>query len=236
MKKLSAFVLTTMMLFSLTACGSKTANTTETKAPEAVQTEAAKGNGGDTAKAPSTDAPSANAPSANAPSENAPSEDALVLLPGKLEIVNGGNGPVIKGVTVAGNRSGSTEFNSKAPAADDIRCVFELNEYLDFYLDTDEASGLKVLAYEHVDDANAYIEKTPGSDGAKAGCDLNKPEDAADSWGAFYLNPEDAPAGYYDLVFTKDGKTVAMMQVKMFDEGSLEGKTDDELSALMKDF
>ena len=203
------------MSLAVFACGKKTPATESSKDTKAAQTEDK--NGGETTKAPSA--------------------DALVLLPGKLVIVNeGDNGPVIKGVTVAGNRCGTYEFNSKAPAADGVRCVFELNEYLDFYLDTNETAGLKVFAYKHAEDANIYVDRTNGEDGAAGFCDLNKPEDAADSWGAFYVNPADWQPGYYDLVFTKDGKAVALMQIKYFNDGEIQGKSDEELTALMKSF
>ena len=203
------------MSLAVFACGKKTPATESSKDNKAAQTDDK--NGGETTKAPSA--------------------DALVLLPGKLVIVNeGDNGPVIKGVNVAGNICGTTEFNSKAPAADGVRCVFELNEYLDFYLDTNETSGLKVFAYKHAEDANIYVDRTNGEDGAAGFCDLNKPEDAADSWGAFYVNPADWQPGYYDLVFTKDGKAVALMQIKYFNDGEIQGKSDEELTALMKSF
>ena len=203
------------MSLAVFACGKKTPATESSKDNKAAQTDDK--NGGGTTKAPSA--------------------DALVLLPGKLVIVNeGDNGPVIKGVNVAGNICGTTEFNSKAPAADGVRCVFELNEYLDFYLDTNETSGLKVFAYKHAEDANIYVDRTNGEDGAAGFCDLNKPEDAADSWGAFYVNPADWQPGYYDLVFTKDGKAVALMQIKYFNDGEIQGKSDEELTALMKSF
>ncbi|MBQ5519998.1 MAG: hypothetical protein IIT90_07890 [Clostridiales bacterium] len=215
MKKLIALIMVCAMSLAVFACGKKAPATESSKDNKAAQTDDK--NGGETTKAPSA--------------------DALVLLPGKLVIVNeGDNGPVIKGVNVAGNICGTTEFNSKAPAADGVRCVFELNEYLDFYLDTNETSGLKVFAYKHAEDANIYIDRTNGEDGAAGFCDLNKPEDAADSWGAFYVNPADWQPGYYDLVFTKDGKAVALMQIKYFNDGEIQGKSDEELTALMKSF
>ncbi len=215
MKKLIALIMVCAMSLAVFACGKKTPATESSKDTKAAQTDDK--NGGETTKAPAA--------------------DALVLLPGKLVIVNeGDNGPVIKGVNIAGNRCGTTEFNSKAPAADGVRCVFELNEYLDFYLDTNETAGLKVFAYKHAEDANIYVDRTNGEDGAAGFCDLNKPEDAADSWGSFYVNPADWQPGYYDLVFTKDGKAVALMQIKYFNEGEIADKSDEELTALMKSF
>ena len=215
MKKICALVLTTAMLLSFAACGKK--EQTNVSSQETKATQQADNNGGETTKTPSA--------------------DALVLLPGKLEIVNAGdNGPVIKGVFVSGNVAGSTEFNSQAPGVSGLRCIFEQNEYLEFYLDTDESSGLKVLVYKHADDANVYVDKTQNGDGAVAVWDLNKPEEANGCWGEYYLHPEEVATGYYDLVFTKDGKTVAMMQIKLFKAEELSEKSDDELKGLMKSF
>ena len=73
--------------------------------------------------------------------------DAIVLLPGELYIV--GDTPVVKGVCVADNQAGSSDFNSKDPATKGIRCLFELNEWLEFVLDTDGTDSLKVFAYKH---------------------------------------------------------------------------------------
>ena len=219
MKKIVALVLAGAMIFSLSACGKKG------------QAGGASSQG--TTKAQATE----NNNNGSGETTKAPSADALVLLPGKLEIVNAGdNGPVIKGVFVSGNRAGSEDFNSKAPGVSGLRCIFEQNEYLGFYLDTDESSGLKVMVYKHADDANVYVDKTHNGDGTVAAWDLNKPEEVNGSWGEYYLHPEEVAAGYYDLVFAKDGKAVAMMQIKLFKEEELNGKSDDELKGLMKSF
>ena len=114
MKKICSIVLVTAMLFSFASCGKKEKESVSSKDTQA--TQQVDNNGGETT--------------------NKPSADALVLLPGKLEIVTLGDSvPVIKGVNVAGNRAGTTEFNSKMPGTDGLRCIFELNEYLEFYLD-----------------------------------------------------------------------------------------------------
>jgi len=214
MKKICALILSAAMLLSFAACGKKDQTSVTSQDTKAAQQ--ADNNGGETTKAPSA--------------------DALVLLPGKLVIVNeGDNGPVIKGINVAGNRAGSSEFNSKAPGTDGVRCIFELNEYLEFYLDSNETSGIKVFAFKHIEDANEYIENNRFN-GAVAHGDLEKPENTADCWGSFYFNPEDCEPGYYDLVFVADSGIVAMMQIKLFSEDELSAKSDDELSALMKSF
>ena len=214
MKKICALVLTTAMLLSFAACGKK--DQSNVSSQDTTATQQADDNGGETTKAPSA--------------------DALVLLPGKLVIVNeGDNVPVIKGINVSGNRAGTAEFNSKFPSTDGVRCIFELNEYLEFYLDANETSEIKVFAFKHVEDANEYIENNRFN-GAFAHCDLEKPENAADCWGSMYFHPEECEPGYYDLVFVSESNIVAMMQIKIFSEGELSDKSDDELNALMKSF
>ena len=69
-----------------------------------------------------------------------------------------------------------------------------------------------------------------------ATCTLTKPEEAADQWGALYVSPDNAQPGVYDIVFVKDGKAVAVMKALFVKESSIEGKSDDELRAMMKDF
>ena len=70
-----------------------------------------------------------------------------------------------------------------------------------------------------------------------ATCTLEKPEDAADQWGALYLNPDSADPGIYDIVFVKDGKAVAVMEAKFYaEEDPIRDKSDDDLKAVMKDF
>lgn len=214
MKKICALVLTTAMLLSFAACGKK--DQSNVSSQDTTATQQADDNGGETTKAPSADAP--------------------VLLPGKLVIVNeGDNVPVIKGINVAGNRAGTAEFNSKFPGTDGVRCIFELNEYLEFYLDSNETSEIKVYAFKHVEDIIEYIDKYRFG-GAVAHCGLEKPENAADCWGSMYFNPEECEPGYYDLVFVSESGIVAMMQIKIFSDGELSDKSDDELNALMKSF
>ena len=59
-------------------------------------------------------------------------------------------------------------------------------------------------------------------------------DDPAGSWGSFYLNPSDCKPGYYDFVFTYEGKAFATMLTRFYGESELESKTDPELDALAK--
>ena len=163
-----------------------------------------------------------------------------MLLPGELYQFDkdAAGGPVIKGLTLSGNRLGSTEFNSKDPGVKGIRCVFELNEWVEFYPDVNGSDNLYVYVFKHADDAKVYTEMAYTEEDTKvlATCMLEKPEEAEYQWGAFYLNPDYAEPGVYDIVIVKGGKAVAVMEARFFEAESLGDKSDDDLRAMMKDF
>ena len=222
MKKLIALIISATMLLSLSACNKGKG----TPAPANATTKAAaagEGAGGNTdATKKNTDA------------------GAIVLLPGELYQFDkdADGGPVIKGLTVKGNQVGTAEFNAKDPDVKGIRCIFQLNEWVEFYPDTTVNDGLWVYVYKHADDAKVYTDMGFTEEDTKvlATCTLEKPEEADYQWGALYVKPEDAQPGVYDIVFVKDGKAVAVMEAKFFDGLSLQDKSDDELRAMMKDF
>ena len=222
MKKFIALIISATMLLSLSACnkgkGTPASSNATTKA--AAAGEGAGGNTDATKK--NTDA------------------GAIVLLPGELYQFDkdADGGPVIKGLTVKGNQVGTAEFNAKDPDVKGIRCIFQLNEWVEFYPDTTVTGGIYVYVYKHADDAKVYTDMGFTEEDTKvlATCTLTKPEEAADQWGSLYVNPDNAQPGVYDIVFVKDGKAVAVMKANFFKEGDLDGKSDDDLRAMMKDF
>ena len=224
MKKFIALIISATMLLSLSACnkgkGTPASSNATTKAAAAGEGAGAGGNTDATKK--NTDA------------------SAIVLLPGELYQFDkdADGGPVIKGLTLKGNQCGTSEFNAKDPDVKGIRCIFQLNEWAEFYLDTTVNEGIYVYVYKHADDAKVYTDMGFTEEDTKvlATCTLTKPEEAADQWGSLYLNPENAQPGIYDIVFVKDGKAVAVIKANFFKEGDLDGKSDDDLRAMMKDF
>lgn len=224
MKKIIALIISATMLLSLSACnkgkGTPASSNATTKAAAAGEGTGAGGNTDATTK--KTDA------------------GAIVLLPGELYQFDkdADGGPVIKGLTLKGNQCGTSEFNAKDPDVKGIRCIFQLNEWVEFYLDTTVNEGIYVYVYKHADDAKVYTDMGFTEEDTKvlATCTLTKPEEAADQWGSLYLNPDSADPGVYDIVFVKDGKAVAVMKANFFKEGDLDGKSDDDLRAMMKDF
>lgn len=222
MKKILALIISATMLLSLSSCNSSKA--TSTSAKETTKAAAAgEGAGGN------TDATKKNSDAG-----------AIVLLPGELYQFDkdADGGPVIKGLTLKGNQYGSAEFNDKAPDVKGIRCIFALNEWVEFHPDTSVNDGLWVYVYKHADDAKVYTDMGFTEEDTKvlAVCNLSRPEEAGYQWGALYLNPDSAQPGVYDIVIVKDGKAVAVMKANFAKENSLGDKSDDDLRAMMKDF
>ncbi|MEE3460078.1 MAG: hypothetical protein VZQ75_09510, partial [Candidatus Faecousia sp.] len=147
---------------------------------------------------------------------------------------------VLRGVRINGLSVGTADsFNGREASLTDVRCIFELGEWVEFYPDTDAAYGLRVWILKHRDD-QAYYNTCKFSDlmpNFANYCDLHYPEDADNPdewyWGSFYLNQEECEPGYYDFVFTYEGKAIAVLLTRFYAEGELSGKSDAELEALM---
>ena len=175
-------------------------------------------------------------------SGNATKADAQkAMIPGKLNFVNLNNGeqPVMTALTLKGNQVGSAEWNDRKPATEGIRCIFNLNEWIEFYPVTNAEYGIKVWIIKHKDDQSYYLKNkmrdiTPGF---VQGGDIRKDPDAEEGshWGSMYVNPENAEPGYYDFVFTYEDKVFATMLTKFYKEDGLDNKSDEELEKLMKE-
>ena len=142
-------------------------------------------------------------------------QETMVL--GKLYFANvkEGEKPIMTALSLFGNRCGSESFNHKPYAAEGIRSVFELDEWIEFYPKANVESGIKVMVFKHQEDQGIYLknslnDKTPGY---IQELDLSKdPEgDETSLWGSFYLHPEEVEPGYYDFVFIYKNKVFATM-------------------------
>lgn len=163
-------------------------------------------------------------------------QDTMVL--GKLYFVNikEGEQPVMTGLSLFGNRCGSESFNHKPYAAEGIRSVFELDEWIEFYPQASAKSGIKVMVFTHKEDQGFYLknslsDKTPGY---IQELDLNKDPDGDETshWGSFYLHPEEVSPGYYDFVFIYKNKVVATMLTHFYKTEEIYEKSDSELEEL----
>ena len=161
------------------------------------------------------------------------------MIPGTLNPINvkEGEKPALKGLRLTGNRAGSGEaggFNDKPYAKEGIRCIFELDEWVEIYPELEKTGSVSVWVFTHREDQSSY-EKLTFSDalqGLATFVDLNKPENKVDSWGSFYLNPSEVKEGYYDLVFTVDGKAAASVLTRFYKPEELNGKSDTELEQI----
>ncbi len=163
-------------------------------------------------------------------------------LSGKLRLVelDDRDPSILRGVRINGLSAGSEEdINGKAPSLTDVRCIFELNEWVELYPDADRENELCVWVLRHRDDQEfynscAFSDEMPD---LAACCELRYPADADNPdewyWGSFYLNPDDCEAGYYDFVFTCEGKAIAALLTRFYAEGALSGRSGSELEALM---
>lgn len=165
--------------------------------------------------------------------------DADAVL-GKLYFVNlkEGEQPVMSGLSLFGNRCGSKEFNNKPYAAEGIRSVFELDEWIEFHPQTSAKTGIRVMVFKHNADQGFYLknalnDETPGY---IQECELNRDPDAEEThhWGSFYLHPEEVEPGYYDFVFVYNNKVIATMLTRFYKPDDLLDKPDSELESLMK--
>ena len=164
-------------------------------------------------------------------------------LTGKLNIINldDRDPSVLRGVIIKGNRAGTAEgFNNRESSLTDVRCIFELGEWIEFYPDTDATYGIKVWILKHRDDQDYYNTCTFSDlmPGFANYCDLHYPEDAETPdewcWGSFYLHQDECETGYYDFVFTYEGKAIATLLTRFYKAGEISDKSDAELEKLMK--
>ena len=229
MKRLFALLITIIMVASLAACGTNNSNTNENNStnPPASSTGDNQQSGNESGSGNTTQSGN-NAEAAK--------------LTGKMNIIelDDRDPSVLRGVTIKGNQAGTADgINGKESSLTDVRCIFELNEWVYFYPDTDATYGLRVWILKHRDDQE-YYNKAKFSDldpNFANYCDLHYPEDAENpdetEWGSFYLHPEECEPGYYDFVFTYEGKAIATLLTRFYNENELTVKSDAELEALM---
>ncbi len=175
-------------------------------------------------------------------SQSGSTNPAAAKLSGKLDLINldDRDPSILRGVRITGLSVGTeADINGKESSLTDVRCVFELNEWIEFYPDTDKDYSLRVWVLKHRDD-QAYYNDCKFSDlmpGFASFCDLHYPADAEDPenwyWGNFCLNPDECETGYYDFVFTYEGKAIAVLQTRFYNISELGAKSGAELEALM---
>ena len=229
MKRLFALLITIIMVASLAACGTNNSNTN--------------GNNSTNPPASSTgDNQQSGNESDNGNTSQGGNNAEAAKLTGKLNLIelDDRDPSVLRGVVIKGIRAGTADcINGKESSLTDVRCIFELNEWIQFFPDTDATYGLRVWILKHRDDQEYYnTAKFSDLDPNFVNyCDLHYPEDAENpdetEWGSFYLHPEECEPGYYDFVFTYEGKAIATLLTRFYNENELTVKSDAELMEIM---
>ena len=232
-KRFFSALITAGMILSLAACGKSSDNT---KPSEANQT----------AEQKSTQATENTKDDDSTEKGTEKAGDQLTVpakLTGKLNIIEleDRDPSILRGVKIIGNTIGFYDgINGKESSLNDVRCVFELDEWVEFYPDIDKDYGLRVWILKHRDDHEYY--KTCKFNDMMSGfagyCDLHYPVDEENpdeyTWGSFYLNPDENEPGYYDFVFTYEGKAIATLVTRFYKNGGeLSDLSDTELEKLM---
>ncbi len=226
-KRMTCLLLAVIMVVSLSACGKKKEESASSGGnPPAEQSQQAGG-----------EAKPEDAPEGGQTAKPEGEAEKVPVIPGKLTFIEleDRDSSILHGLRMEGNRAGTEDFNHKDPSTEGIRCIFELSEWAAFYLDADVDDGIRAWVIKHSEDGMNYAEETPSeeSPGFAAVCDLAKnPDDEEFEWGSFYLDPSEAEKGYYDIVFTYNGKAIATTMFQFFGETELEGKSDAELEKI----
>ncbi len=228
-KGLFCILLAAGMVLTFAACGkgndtSKPSDNTQTTAQSTAQGSSDSGNSG---------------------ADNSSQGYKLTVpakLTGKLNLIEleDRDPSVLRGIRIWGNSIGTNDdINAKESSLDDVRCLFLLNEWVEFNPDIDKEYSLRVWILKHRDDHEYYAdcEFSDLMPGFANYCDVLYPEDIEDpdewAWGSFYLNPDECDPGYYDFVFTYEGKAIATLVTRFYNDTELLDKTGQELEALM---
>lgn len=231
-QRIICLLLAALMIITLTACGK--GNDTSKPSDAGQTTEQGQTQGTDNSQGNNNSETGGNQ-----------SGDQMIVpakLTGKLNLIelDDRDPSILRGVRIMGNQFGTQEdINGKESSLTDVRCIFALNEWTEFYPDTDAEYYLRVWILKHRDD-HEYYKTCKFSDLMPefvTYCDLHYPVDEENpdeyTWGSFYLNPDEYEPGYYDFVFTYEGKAIATLVTRYYKEGELDDKSGTELEALM---
>lgn len=153
-----------------------------------------------------------------------------LMTPGELYFFGTRNEDAIRGLSLSGDRTGD-EINYRVPATTGIRDVFEMNEWVEIYLDSD-SDDLTAYVVDYNQDWMQFDSFSIDDAYVYTVVELTRADDADQPWGSFYMNPEEADPGFYHLVFEENGNVIAAITLRFFAEGDLDGYTDADLEPL----
>ncbi len=220
MKKTFLFALIIALLFSMVAC--KSTAVEEEPVIEAVEVE-----------------PVEEEPVVEEPVEEPISYDIDIKgldganIPGVLYQLQEGE-PVIRGIALRGNQTPNSE--TIEPAAENIRFIFNLAEWVYIYPDTYMNEGISIRVARHADDLSVYTKSYIEEGEFLYYADLYNPKDPAWEWGSFNISQEEDP-GFYDLIFvnSEDNTPLAVIILDFFKEQELDKYSFEQLQQIMAD-
>ncbi len=240
MKRITVLLIVLSMLICMAACGKNSGGDGQSGNDGTNVTKSVSGDKN------TSDKEAADDSAGNKTSDKVKAEEPP-MIPGVLNFydLDDRDASVLTGLRTIGNRIGNSNntddylgINAWPASSDHIRFIFALYEWVEIYPDSNLEYGLRLWVLEHRED-QSYYENAKFSDlmpGFKTYIDLRpEPDDPDYPWGSFYLNPDECTPGYYDLVFTYDGKAIATLLTKFYNEADLDGMDDQELTKLMED-
>ncbi len=228
MKKLFALALLVILLVSLVACAS-TEVVEEKTEPQVVA------------------APAPAEPVEEEPVVEEKVEEPVLLdldtlaedfiIPGYLYQLNASKDQMylIQGLKLTGNRSGTIEgVNGREPSSDNIRFIFELDEWIELTLDCVIDRGITAYVVPHSDDLELY-DRTffENLEDYVTSVNLEKPEEGS-SWGEINIYSE-YEEGFYDLVFEHNEVPIAMVVIRLYPDEQLGIRSEQELEQIMEE-
>ncbi len=202
MKKIFALLLAGIMIMSLVACG-----------------------GGKTTTSSTTTSKTSTTTSTTSTTSTTKTAEKVIGVPGVLYFINlkDGEKPAFKGIRIDGNQHPS-DLNGWDYSTEKVCFIFNMEEWMEFYIDPNDGGDFKVFFVNHADDQAVYDKMSYATleEKAVASADLPRPDDPEWYWGSTYIFHEDNDPGYYDAIFTKGSKLIARMVIVIYPESYLE--------------
>ena len=139
--------------------------------------------------------------------------------------------PVVSGVSMRVNFTNEySEYNNQSPSKSGIRSIFEVNEQIFVTMTCPEEEGeLYVKLFPHNESSEYYREFVYIANDIDEIYAKGKYND--DGLLNAFITKSSNPPGYYDVVFIKGEKPVAVVMIKLYGKGEIDktGKTPQEL-------
>ena len=222
MKKLIGLILIVLMLFALVSC----------KSTEPVEEEP---------EIEIEDSTVAEEPE----DENLPAEETADVqkelpdigmiegvIPGVLYQLYPEDEILVKAVALGGNQAGNN-INFRDPSTEDIRFVFNIQEWIYFRVDYALEEGLWAVIVPHEKDPNVYTKAYFEDHFDYATCMLFYSEENGFYCGDTFIDNDANEPGFYDIVFFVMEKPVAMIVIKAYATDFLNDISDEQLEKYM---